>query len=40
LHLQTELEKERHGSRKVVDNDADMIHPPNRRVLKRMWAPT
>jgi len=36
FHLQTELHKERDGSRKVIDNNADMVHPLNRPAIKHM----
>jgi hypothetical protein len=35
LQLQTEFDEERGGSREVVDNDADVVHPLDRHVLKR-----
>ena len=36
LQLQTEFDKERGRGREVVDNDADVVHPLDRHVLKRI----
>jgi hypothetical protein len=36
FHLQTELHKERDGSRKVFHDDADVVHPLNGHALERM----
>jgi hypothetical protein len=34
FQLQTEFDEERGSSREVVDNDADVVHPLDRHVLK------
>jgi hypothetical protein len=40
LQLHTKFDKERNSSLKVVDNDADVVHPLNRHTPEHSWPST